>query len=981
MEWIKQNIFSKMRRKHAIFGIGMMIPVILLIPQTAAAAVSITNLILQAINLVVSFLVGKLYIPLMGDLMLWLMKNVVAVAHYNSFGDSTAVTIGWILLRDMTNMLLVILMLMMAFGTLLNRGDLLGDYKSLPKFVIIAVVINFSKMITLMVIDVGQVVMLSFVSAFRNTAGGNFLQAFGIKDWFTIGDFGDAGNDKILMGVLISYIFAAILVTVVVVVMMVFLSYLVIRIAMLWILIIFSPLAFALNLMPTRGKKQYGQWWEYLISTIVTGPLLAFFLWLTLIVAGTSGGGVGKEVLADAQAIRAAQEKEAKFGTETIQTERQKKFGNEMLDSDSMMTFFISIVMLLLGLKITSEMGGVVGGAAVGVTKKGTRFVGKLAKGGAKRVGKGVANMEITRGGDSLAGYTKAGVEKVRKSGVGKAVGLDSDYTSLKHAEREARARRTLGDETGARRLEQGVISKNREGFKDLTNDQVADTMKNSAKGSLQYKAAALHLAKNKYFNDKKSDIAGIGGGDKDFQKQFVAEANAGGANYVNVPSGKTKQQAVEDKIATSTKGELNKFYGTIDLDIRKARNGKGEMVDADPVGEAKLLAMDKETFKDLSPQNKKKFEKAALLGMKNKTGASRTKLADKLKEVKGYESIDFDAATGYFTGAKVAATYHKDGRPKKGAYTMGASEINGVRSIQEASLIAQQKNNTDVATKGRRKKDGTVSSVDTGLSQSFDKLSSGNKALLETSSSSLETALDGMLAGSAPARFTAARSVLSTAAGGMDAAFKSNDVAGKATNRKNAAGGDMKHEDLFNDSSLKGAMDQLDEALSTRQTLETSGSATAPARRREVDQLIGSLRKEILEHVKSVKSKQSGPGGAAAKVMRGDRASHREKLGAVSSRLKTSMSSVKSVETPKAQRKHMAEAGTLMKAGSKSMGRSAVSKAQKDAVAALKRDISAMNGRIKGEVFGSKTADQAAIISDLEALQTRYNDLKDQLS
>ena len=100
-----------------------------------------------------------LFISGVGKIVTIFIGILVGVAGFNDFIDSRAVAIGWVVVRDVTNIFFVIIMLIIAFGTLFNIQTY--EYKKLlPKLVIAAILVNFSKMIVGVAIDMGQVIML-----------------------------------------------------------------------------------------------------------------------------------------------------------------------------------------------------------------------------------------------------------------------------------------------------------------------------------------------------------------------------------------------------------------------------------------------------------------------------------------------------------------------------------------------------------------------------------------------------------------------------------------------------------------------------------------------------------------------------------------------------------------------------------------------------------------------------------------------------
>ncbi|MBU0649254.1 hypothetical protein KJ969_04125, partial [Patescibacteria group bacterium] len=249
----------------------------------AATGDSIARLISLILEMVINF---------MGKFILLLFNLLVGrLAPYNNFIDARAVQVGWVLTRDISNMFFILVLLAIAFGTIL-KIEQLNYQKVLPKLLIMAVVINFSKTICGLVIDFGQVVMLTFVNAFVAAAGGNFLNALGLSRLLTLSESGSLEvSDWNLVGAFLLALTMMIIALIVVVVFIIVLAY---RIVILWVLVILSPLAFLAGGFPVgKASQAYSQWWDNFTGAVIIGPILAFFLWLALLTAG--GGTLSSE--------------------------------------------------------------------------------------------------------------------------------------------------------------------------------------------------------------------------------------------------------------------------------------------------------------------------------------------------------------------------------------------------------------------------------------------------------------------------------------------------------------------------------------------------------------------------------------------------------------------------------------------------------------------------------------------------------------
>ncbi len=338
----------------------------------------------------------------MGSLALTLIGILIDIAQYNDFITAPAVVRGWVIVRDVCNMFFIVVMLVIAFGTVFRMEEY--QYKKLlSKLLIMAVLINFSKGITGFFIDFSQVIMLTFVNGFKEAAAGNFVNGFHLQDMFNFankkrggGELPEAGSDAYFDAALL----ALVTITITVVVVFVYLVVFLMRIVALWFLVIVSPLAYLMNAFPA-GKKYHDMWWEYFGKYASTGPILAFFLWLSLSVMQLSN---------DAPL--------ANFGEAYA-----NQFGNNqgyvsasitgIGQSDVLLSFVTNIILLMGGLWMTQQLG-VAGGKLAARASEGIHSAGKFAAAspflGAKYAGKNWAERHYEKTGTDFnpVNYIKA---------------------------------------------------------------------------------------------------------------------------------------------------------------------------------------------------------------------------------------------------------------------------------------------------------------------------------------------------------------------------------------------------------------------------------------------------------------------------------------------------------------------------------------------------------------------------------------------
>lgn len=441
--------FSRLTRKRWLLAAAFVLFAILFAPRAFADTGTIAA---EFIGWVV-----QQYISVVGGLLLALINILIRVAQYNDFINSEAVKNGWVIVRDLANMFFVLILLVIAFATIFGVQEY--SYKKLlPKLLIIAVLINFSRVIAGLAIDFGQVVMLTFVNGFKEAAGGNFVSALGIAEIMAISTNKTAIVQADVIG---SYLLAGLLISVATVAILVMLAALIYRMVMLWVYIVLSPIAFLMGTFP-QGQKYYAQWWEQFTNLIIVGPVLAFFLWLSLLSVQTSGTS-GGNIAGDWPESRTASGETAEVNVGITEAGKEP----------SMTRFIISLGLLLGGLMVSQQVAGA---AAPGMGS----FMGKIQKGatGAFK-GTGLAalrGMKRVSGVEALQKSYRAQRERAQEvglagamGGLGKRMGAGVTVaTTFGSAGARAQRRQVYEDELAKKK---GTIS-------HLTNDQVAEQAK-----------------------------------------------------------------------------------------------------------------------------------------------------------------------------------------------------------------------------------------------------------------------------------------------------------------------------------------------------------------------------------------------------------------------------------------------------------------------------------------------------------------------
>ncbi len=351
---------------------------------------NVFTIILHAIVYALGWLVGALIFIL------------VLVAKVNEFIDVPAVEEGWVIVRDLCNMFFILILLIIAFATIL-RVESYNAKKLLPRLLIMAVLINFSKTICGLIIDFSQVIMLTFVYSFEDVGGANFAGMLGLS-WIL--DFNE--HDKVTtqaFSIVGAYILAIVYTVIALVTVTAILGVLVVRIVMLWIYVVLSPLAYLTAIIPQTASFA-SRWWGDFLKYVTVGPILAFFVWLSFI-------SMDKVATGDEKIYSMLDIRDSQGGDDLILEDSANQEAPESLTKagtpDHLIQFAISIGMLLGGLMIAQEASSSMSGGI-----KTLKQVASQTKKGAK-----VAwNNRASRAARTTAGTAAGTVDRMMGRGV-----------------------------------------------------------------------------------------------------------------------------------------------------------------------------------------------------------------------------------------------------------------------------------------------------------------------------------------------------------------------------------------------------------------------------------------------------------------------------------------------------------------------------------------------------------------------------------
>ncbi|MBT6754380.1 hypothetical protein HN784_02205, partial [bacterium] len=193
----------------------------------------------------------------------------------------TALNTGWGLVRDFVNMFFILILIFVAIATIL-RVNKFSDKKFIVYVVTAALFVNFSKPITMFVIDISNLAMSFFMENIRE---GNASYSSALLNAQGMGEAFKSDTTKAnTMGMFVSWAVEIVFKFIMGIMLLALGLSLVIRLVALWVLIILSPLAFfAIALPGTAVGGIKTSWLNKLTYWCFYGPIMLFFFWLALV--------------------------------------------------------------------------------------------------------------------------------------------------------------------------------------------------------------------------------------------------------------------------------------------------------------------------------------------------------------------------------------------------------------------------------------------------------------------------------------------------------------------------------------------------------------------------------------------------------------------------------------------------------------------------------------------------------------------------
>ncbi|MBI4919817.1 hypothetical protein HY838_00745 [Candidatus Azambacteria bacterium] len=213
-----------------------------------------------------------------------------------SFTNAMVVKLGWGITRDLGNMFLILILLVIAFSTVL-RIQSYAIKQLWWKVLVAALLVNFSLVIAGFIIDFTQVLTTYFIK--QSTGQGFTTITVKLANAMKITNFYNPALPTTVMQGITQFGASAVaglvgmVLTLIGLVITVFVFgataiFLIVRILYIWMLLIFAPIVWMLWILPATSKY-FSQWWNKFIQWAFFAPIYVFMIYLSLSIFDQSG--------------------------------------------------------------------------------------------------------------------------------------------------------------------------------------------------------------------------------------------------------------------------------------------------------------------------------------------------------------------------------------------------------------------------------------------------------------------------------------------------------------------------------------------------------------------------------------------------------------------------------------------------------------------------------------------------------------------
>ena len=198
-----------------------------------------------------------------------------------------AVEVAWTFVRDISNLLLILAFLIIGLGTVLQLDAYGYGKKVLPRLILVAILINFSLVLTGFVIDFTNILSKFFLDIIRPAEAGSGIRnvalelAKGLSTQKIFESNGEAAALTAILAMLIGLLGGLIALLITAIVFFATAFFMAFRVVALWQIMILSPGAFLLGAIPAT-HQYFKKWADYLFKWAFFAPAYFFLLSLTI---------------------------------------------------------------------------------------------------------------------------------------------------------------------------------------------------------------------------------------------------------------------------------------------------------------------------------------------------------------------------------------------------------------------------------------------------------------------------------------------------------------------------------------------------------------------------------------------------------------------------------------------------------------------------------------------------------------------------
>ena len=283
MEQTFKKLFVYFSKKIVLTFFGLAILGTLLIPQPALAGIwdwllgAVTFIPNNIINIFFQITIGiwSALVALAGGLLKWVLSPGFISWSYTNPATNPVIEIGLNITRSFVNMGLVLILVYIAFATILRLGGY-QTQKLLITLIVVALLVNFAPVICGFVVDAANIAMYYFVdhvTGMKNLTNDLVGISDSIKAGITTIEASKQFGIIFQTLVLIAFNQALFFILFLFVILFIF------RYVAIWVLVILAPLAFICYILPAT-KRFFTLWWNQFFQWSIIGVVAGFFLYL-----------------------------------------------------------------------------------------------------------------------------------------------------------------------------------------------------------------------------------------------------------------------------------------------------------------------------------------------------------------------------------------------------------------------------------------------------------------------------------------------------------------------------------------------------------------------------------------------------------------------------------------------------------------------------------------------------------------------------